>query len=168
MFSERTQTQACPKWVGPPTSKHSQPAITQKRNQWNRKGSLPYTGRNRLESRKGQHAPIPACLRDSKGIYTRVGYCILLAHHLNFLVGNHRRGNELQGNKCQSELFQLDSWSYLGKHQTYTERVSFCPALSSVQVWVMNLDILETQRILQSRGATAASQAKHQHSPLLC
>lgn len=67
-----------------------------------------------------------------------------------------------------SELFQLDSWSYLRKHQTYTERASFCPTLLYIQVWVTNLDTLETQSILQSRGTTAASQAKHQHFLLLC
>lgn len=127
-----------------------------------------YAGRNRQESRKGHHAPMPAHLRETKGlsIYARVGNSVLSAARLDFLVANHRRGNEFQGNKRKSELFQLDSWSYLGKHQTYMERVSLCPTLSYVRV--MNWDILETQRILQSTDATAASQTKHQPPRLFC
>lgn len=75
-----------------PTSNNS------KGNQWNHKGPLPYTGKHWKESRKGQYAPIPACLRDTKGLYM-CGFCVLLANCLNFPVVNHRRGNEFQGNK---------------------------------------------------------------------
>lgn len=137
MFSEQIQTRACPRLAGPPpanpaNNNNSRETPVQAQR-------LPAFCRQAWAGEQEKSAHSHPRLPEQEKDCAHAGYCVLLAAHLHFFAANHwRRGNKLQGNKNQSKLFQLESWSYLGKHQTYAERVSFCPALSYVQVRAMN------------------------------
>lgn len=134
------------------------------KQQWKCKGSLLYTDRQAAarEQEKSIHSHLG--LPEGQEYHADVRYCFLLAAHLRFLAANHcRRGSKFQGNKHQSKIFQVESWSYL-KYHTYTERVSFCPSLLCPGVRQESGYSRSTMDIFQSRSAAPAPEAKHQLS----